>query len=97
MKRTLLTIVTESVLERQLAEDIKRLGAHGYTITEARGEGSRGVRSADWEYNANIRIETICEQSVAEAILAHLVRTYYANYAMIAFTSEVEVMRPEKF
>lgn len=97
MKRTLVTIVAEAVLERHLAEDLKRLGAHGYTATEARGAGHRGVRAAEWEYNANIRIETICEQKVAEAIMAHLVRTYYANYAMIAFTQEVEVIRPEKF
>jgi hypothetical protein len=97
MTRTLVTIVTEAVLERQLAEDLKRLGAHGYTIVEARGEGSRGIRAAEWEYSRNIRVETICEQHVAEAIMKHLVATYYANYAMIAYTSEVEVMRPEKF
>lgn len=97
MKRTLVTIVTESVLERQLVDDVKRLGAHGYTVTEARGEGHRGVRAADWEYSRNIRLETICEARVAEAIMQHIARTYYANYAMIAFTHEVEVMRPEKF
>lgn len=97
MKRTLLTIVTEAVLERQLTEDLKRLGAHGYTVVEARGEGSRGARAAEWEYSKNIRVETVCEQRVAEAIMAHLSRTYYADYAMIAFTTEVEVLRPEKF
>jgi hypothetical protein len=97
MKRTLVTIVTEAVLERQLVGDLKRLGAHGYTVTEARGEGQRGVRAADWEYSKNIRIETICEAGAAQAIMEHLSRTYYANYAMIAFTHEVEVMRPEKF
>jgi nitrogen regulatory protein PII len=97
MKRTKVTIVTEAVLERQLTDDLKRLGAHGYTVTDARGEGSRGVRAADWEYSSNIRLETICEQRVAEEIMQHLSHTYYANYAMIAFTSEVEVMRPEKF
>jgi nitrogen regulatory protein PII len=97
MKRVLVTIVTESVLERQLTDDLKRLGVHGYTITEARGEGHRGVRAADWEHSANIRVETICEERVAQAIMQHISRTYYANYAMIAFTQEVEVMRPEKF
>jgi nitrogen regulatory protein PII len=97
MKRTLVTIVTEAVLERQLADDLKELGAHGYTVTEARGEGSRGARAAEWEYSANIRIETICDERVADAIMRHISATYYANYAMIAFTHEVEVMRPEKF
>src|SRR6056297_1877386 len=35
----LLTVVTESVLEPQLVRDIERLGARGYTITNARGKG----------------------------------------------------------
>lgn len=97
MRRVLVTIITEAVIERQLTENLKTLGAHGYTITEARGEGNRGVRAAEWEYSANIRIETICEAATARSIMEFLSRTYYDNYAMIAFTHEVEVMRPEKF
>lgn len=97
MTRTLLTIVTEGVIERQLVEDVKRLGAHGYTIVDARGEGSRGMRAADWEYSKNIRLETICDRAVAEAIMAHLAQTYYADYAMIAYLTDVQVIRPEKF
>mgnify|MGYP003513056842 FL=1 len=45
----LVTIVAESLLEKRLVEEVKRLGAKGYTITPARGEGSRGIRSVDWE------------------------------------------------
>ena len=97
MTRTLLTIVTEGVIERQLVEDVKRLGAHGYTIVDARGEGSRGMRAADWEYSKNIRLETVCDRAVAEAIMAHLAQTYYADYAMIAYLTDVQVIRPEKF
>jgi nitrogen regulatory protein P-II 2 len=97
MKRVLVTIVTESVLERQLTEDVKRLGAHGYTVTEVRGEGARGVRAAEWEYSANIRLETICEERVAREIMEFVSQTYYPNYAMIAFIQEVEVMRGKKF
>lgn len=97
MTRTLVTIVTEAVLERQLSEDLKRLGAHGFTVVDARGEGSRGIRAADWEYSRNIRVETICEREVADSIMQHISATYYANYAMIAYLSDVEVMRPDKF
>ena len=86
--RTLITIVTEAALERRITDDLKRLGAHGYTISEARGEGSRGVRSAGWEATSNIRVEVICD-----ALRAH----YYDHYAMILFMSEVGVLRPEKF
>jgi lysyl-tRNA synthetase class I len=96
-QRKLLTIVTEAALESTLVRDIEALGAHGYTITDARGKGSRGVRDAGWEASGNIRVEMICEAATAEAIAAHLKQHYYDDYAMILFMTEVDVLRPEKF
>jgi len=96
-KRTLLTIVTEAVVEQTLLRDLDRLGARGYTVSDARGKGSRGVRDAAWDEAANIRIEVICPRSQAEELLRHMQTQYYANYAMVAFLSEIEVLRSEKF
>jgi hypothetical protein len=96
-KRTLLTVFTEASIEHVLVKDMDRLGIRGYTISDARGKGSRGVRNADWEESRNIRIEIICARPQAEALLAHLQAGYYANYAMVACVSEVEVLRPGKF
>lgn len=95
--RTLVTIVTEAALERRIANDLKRLGAHGYTVSDARGEGSRGVRSAGWDASSNIRIEVVCDAPTAAAIATDLRAHYYDHYAMILFMSEVGVLRPEKF
>ena len=95
--RKLLTIITEAALESLLIEDFETLGAHGYTITDARGKGSRGVRSASWGQSANIRIEIICEVKTAEQIASHLREQYYDNYAMILMMGDVEVLRPQKF
>lgn len=95
--RTLLTIITEAALENTLLRDFKRLGAKGHTITEARGSGDRGVRNAGWESNSNIRIEVICTESVATAISEYLQDHYYANYAMVVYSSDVSVLRPDKF
>lgn len=69
----------------------------GYTVSDARGRGSRGVRDAAWEEAANIRVEVICPRALAEDLLRHLQERYYANYAMVAFLAEIEVLRPEKF
>ena len=44
----LLTIVTEAVLEPSISEDVMRFGVRGYTVTDARGRGSHGVRSGAW-------------------------------------------------
>ncbi len=95
--RKLLTIVTESALETELCDELIRLGAGGYTVTDARGSGSRGVRDAGWASSGNIRIEVICDARVADRIAAHLRDRYYSDYAMILYLSDVSVLRPEKF
>ncbi len=95
--RKLLTIITESALERTLVEEIERLGAHGFTITDARGKGNRGVRNSAWETGGNIRIEVVCNTATADAITVYLQAHYYDNYAMIVFVADVDVLRPEKF
>jgi len=95
--RKLLTIVTEAALEQELAGEILRLGGSGYTVTDARGKGGRGVRNAQWTPSANIRIEVVCNDTTAEAIATTLRGRYYDNYAMIMFVADVAVFRPEKF
>lgn len=92
----LVTIVAESLLEKRLVEEIKRLGAKGYTITPARGEGSRGLRSVDWE-GQNIRLETIVSEEVALKILKKLQEDYFPHYAVIAYVENVEVVRGDKY
>jgi nitrogen regulatory protein PII len=93
----LLTIVTEAALENHLTRDLERLGAPGYTITNARGKGERGVRKAGWDADSNIRVEIICDETTARRIAEHLRNDYYDNYAMIVSLTNVEVLRPEKF
>jgi len=96
-RRKLLTIVTEAPLEQTLLVDLERLGACGYTITDARGKGSRGVRNAQWVHSGTIRVEVVCDAATADSIAAHLKDRYYDNYAMILFISDVAVLRPAKF
>ena len=92
----LVTIVAESLLEKRLVEEVKRLGAKGYTITPARGEGSRGIRSVDWE-GQNIRLETIVSEEVALRILQRLQEESFPHYAVIAYVENVWVVRGEKY
>lgn len=94
---TLLTIVAESAIETLLLRDLERLGAQGYTLTDARGKGSRGMRNADWDASSNVRIEVVCDAATAAAIAAHLQAKYYDDYGVILFMTDVAVLRPEKF
>lgn len=90
------TIVTESILTSRITKDLLRLGASGYTLTQAEGRGSRGVRASEWE-GKNSKIEIIVNPSVAETILAHIAETYFENFAVIAWCHDVEVVRGEKY
>ena len=96
-KRTLLTVITEAAIEESLLTDLEKLGVRGYTVTDARGRGGRGVRDATWGEVSNIRLEVICTRVLAELVLNHIQNHYYANYAMVAFLQNIEILRPEKF
>ncbi len=93
----LVTIITEALLEQELVRDLNRLGVPGYTIVDARGRGHRGVRESGWEHGSNIRVEIVCDTLLADKICAHMKDTYYENYAMIIFMTEVQALRPGKF
>lgn len=95
--RKLLTIIAEASLEDTLVRDIENLGARGYTITDARGKGSHGMRDAAWAPHANIRLEVLCNAETASAIRTALRERFYDNYFMVMYVSDVEVLRPEKF
>jgi nitrogen regulatory protein PII len=95
--RKVVTIVTEAVIEKELIASLQSLNVSGYTITDARGRGHRGVREAGWEHGANIRVEVVCDEATSQAIATHLRERYYSNYAMILFVGDVDVLRPERF
>jgi nitrogen regulatory protein PII len=96
-KRTVLTVITESAIEKNLLRDLKQMGVRGYTIVDARGQGRRGVRTAAMGESANIRIEVICTRAMAETVLEDFLARYYDNFAMVAYLQDVEIIRPDKF
>jgi len=96
-KRKLLTIICETDIERKLSDDVMALGAHGYTVTEARGRGASGERDAAWAPSGNIRMEVICDNGVAEAIAERLRKNYFAHFSIVLYLSDVEVLRHNKF
>ncbi|HND53441.1 MAG TPA: hypothetical protein PLV92_13620 [Pirellulaceae bacterium] len=92
----LLTIIAESVLKERLIEELTRAGAKGYTMSDAVGDGSRQFRSGDLPGD-NVRIETITTTEVAERLLTLLNNDYFPHFAIIAFVSEVRVVRGDKY
>lgn len=92
----LVTIIAEPVLESRLTSELRQLGATGWTVVEGRGEGSRGIHAADIP-GVNIRIDSIVTPDVAERVVQHLATHYFAEYEVIAYVSDVAVIRSDKY
>lgn len=92
----LVTIITERILEDRLLRALDELGAKGYTLTQATGKGSRGVRASEWE-GPDTRIESLVSAKVADAIVEHVADKYFEHYAVIVYVQDAEVVRGEKY
>ena len=92
----LLTVIAESVLKERLVHDLRSVGARGYTLTDAEGEGSRQRRVGEI-LGANIRIESIVSPEVADRLLQLISNEYFDRFAVIAYLSTVSVIRGDKY
>ena len=93
----LVTIICEALLEERVVEILRQCGSHGHTAYSVRGSGSQGDRSADIVETGNVQIEIIVKPAVAEAVLERLHHELFSSYAMVAYETDVRVMRPQKF
>ena len=80
----------------QILKKMLELGATGYSCHTVQGTGSRGARS-DGMTGDNVQITLICPESVATAILTYVSHHYFENYACIAWCSDVQVVRGERY
>jgi len=92
----LVTIVAERLFRDQVQEELRTLGAKGFTVTDAIGKGSRGVRASEWE-GRNVRIETVVAPEVADRIVEHVAERYFEHYAVIVWVQDVDVVRGDKY
>ena len=90
------TINTEALLRDEITALLKKHGATGWTITLVEGEGSRGNRTSDFE-GRNSQIETIVAPDTADAIMAEIAEKYFEDWAIITYSTDVEVLRGEKY
>ena len=95
--KTLLVIVAEAALEKNLVRDARERGAQNWTISEVHGAAREGVREGHWEADRTIELKLICDAAVADAMAEHVIATYAKNYAVALYFSEVGVLRPERY
>lgn len=94
--RIVVTIVAEAAVESRLIADVKRLGAKGYSIGHVRGEGTTGRHLQDLN-GPSVRLETVVTGPIADAILSHLDTSYFGRFAVVAWVTPADVLRPERF
>jgi hypothetical protein len=95
-KRILVTIVSESLIEGRLIEALIGLGVKGYSVSACRGDSIGTIRASEWSGD-NIQIQTLVNTELSDKILAMLQRDFLGKYALVAFRTEVDVLRAEKF
>ena len=95
MKRV--TIICEALAREDVLRLIEDTGAHGWTLWEVQGSGSQGHRAADIPEFANIQVEIILQPDAAESLLTRLSSELFPNFAMVAYETEIRVLRPGKF
>ena len=90
------TIITERVLRDDLLDLLKRHGASGWTITAVEGEGWPGIRASEWE-GRNAQIDTLVSHEMADAIIEEISSKYFADWSVIVYVCDVDVLRSEKY
>ena len=94
----LVTVVGESVIMEDIADRGLELGATGYTMSEVVGHGSRSARNVSSTGGAKtLKVEFVVPTEVATKILDDVSHEYFEHYAIIAWLSDVSVMRGEQY
>ena len=95
----LVTVVGESVIMEDIAALGIKLGATGYTMTEVIGHGSRSARNVGSTSGGakTLKVEFVVSTEVATKILDDVSHEYFEHYAVIAWLSDVSVMRGEQY
>jgi len=93
----LVTIVCEALAREHVTRLLTEEGARGYTLFSVEGLGAKGSRVADIEEFANIQIEVIVTEAVAQPLLERVSRDLLPHFAVIVYELDVRVLRQEKF
>jgi nitrogen regulatory protein P-II 2 len=92
----LVTIICEPVLLPSILSLTKESGATGFTVTDVSGEGSGEKRSGEIP-GSKSKIEVVAEPDLALKMMQQLADRFFKNYAVITYSSDISILRPEKF
>lgn len=91
------TIIADAALEKQLLDQIVKLGAKGFTCQDCRGRGEHEVFEDPWTGASRVRIETIVQPAVADQIMDYVHQPQLLNQAVTACLETVQVSTLDRF
>ncbi len=95
-KAKLVTIILPFSWVERLTQDLREMGASGYTLAQVNGFGVKGMRTYGLTDGANTRLETIVSAARCEKILDHL-SARYVDVPFVAYAHDVEAIPTERF
>lgn len=95
--RKLVTIVCEAYALEPVKKLLRAVGATGWTYFTVEGAGEHGERAGEMKEFANVQVEVVLKPPAADELLARLALELFPRYGMIAFESDVRVLRSAKF
>jgi nitrogen regulatory protein PII len=93
----LITVVCEAYAMDNLTRLLRECGARGWTFFPVQGTGARGDRTGEMPDFTNMQLQVIVRPEVADLILTRLEAELFPPFGMIAYESDVRVLRPDKF
>jgi hypothetical protein len=94
----LLTIFTEADIFDRLAVDLRACGMRGFGVTDGRGEWKRAIADRDEIFDGPVvRLETVVTPAVVDRAMRVLSEKYFPHYAVFAWVSDAQVLRPERY
>jgi nitrogen regulatory protein PII len=93
----LLTITCEILAQKNIIEILNKHEITGYTTYEVDGNGARGIRGQGLKNEKNVKVEIIIREEKLQSVVEEISRTLFANFAIVLYVGDIEVVRTEKF
>ena len=93
----LLTITCEILAQKNVNDILRKYGATGQTVYDVRGIGEKGMRGDGLQDQKNVKIEIVLSKDKLERVVEEITTVLLADFAIILYVSDIQVVRIEKF
>lgn len=90
--KKLLTVIAPREFQRMIVALLTKREVGGYTIIQATGAGSTGIRSGMLASDSNVLIEVIISQTRLDKVLEDFDELMSSGYRVKAFVSDIAIL-----